>query len=211
MSLITRTKSPISARRALTTAFALAALSLAPQSGEARDENGQFAVDGVGNRSCAQFLEALEAPEPRTLAIAFAGWADGFISATNALSPNTFDLTPWQSVEVIIAQMKTYCTANPDEIFVNGFGKLVASLNPARLTEQSEIVQVTWQGKAVFVYRSVLEWVRARLLEEGFSPSPDAGIYGGSFVTAIVEYQKANNLPVTGLPDMPTMIALTRP
>ena len=185
---------------------AIVLLSLVAAQAAADDAAGRFAVDGVGNRTCQQFTEALSGD--RTLAVAFAGWTDGFISAANALGQETFDLTPWQTVEVILAKMKTYCTANPDDIYVDAVGKLVSTLQPTRLTEASEIVQVAWQGKAVFVYRSVLERVRDRLRELGYDVAAEPGVYEGDFVQALLDFQRDTDLPATGLPDQPTLVGL---
>lgn len=183
--------------------LALAALG-APAA--AHDAKGNFAVDGVGNRTCKQFTQALSGNQK--LAVAFAGWTDGFMSATNALSPDTFDLTPWETVEVILAKMKTYCTANPEEIYVKALAKLIATLRPARLTEQSEIVRVAVGNKGIFVYRSVLERIRAQLLERGYKVSKTEGVYEGDFINALRSFQQDNDIPVTGLPDQPTMIKM---
>jgi len=179
---------------------------LVPGALPAADTSGEFAVDGVGSRPCSDFTEA-QATNP-DLVIAFAGWTTGFITGVNVFRQQTFDLTPFQPTELLLGKMAKYCAANPDEAYVNALGKLVASLMPGRLQTGSELVRAGVGDKAVFVYRSVLEDVHARLVTDGFALSLDQAEFDTAFAEALVRYQAAKGLPQTGLPDLATMNSL---
>ena len=51
----------------------------------AADSNGDFAIRGVGRFSCKELLDALEKKDERLRF--FGTWLDGYLSATNQLSP----------------------------------------------------------------------------------------------------------------------------
>lgn len=187
----------------------LIALSLCIASeGYGGDVNGQFAVDGVGARSCKDFTDALANKEDPKLAAAFASWTNGFMSASNAFGNETFDLTPWQTVEVVLAKMRTYCNQYPDEAYVQALGTLISVLRAQRLAEQNEIVRFAWQEKAVFIYRDVLKQIRDKLEKLGYPIDAEEGAYEDEFVQALLKYQGDSGLPKTGLPDQPTLVRM---
>jgi hypothetical protein len=181
-------------------------LACAAVAAQAADEEGRFAADGVGNRTCQQFLDAIEDDE--RLTVAFASWTEGFMTATNALNDDTFDLTPWQTVEVIMLKMQVFCRNNPDTVYMLGLGQLISTLVPDRLTDSDEIVRVEADGRATFIYRGVLEAVRGKLEERGLTVPKEPGVFDELFVAALRELQGELGIPESGLPDQRTMIAL---
>jgi hypothetical protein len=189
------------------TLASLALCGLAAMPLAAADDTGSFAVDGVGARLCKDFTAAVAADD-KSLAIAFVGWTDGFHSATNALSPETFDLTTWQTADVMIAKMRSFCTANPDEAYVNGLGQLVQVLRPDRIAAKEDIASAEWDGRTVILYQSGLQKVRDRVTDLGHDLPTPAGGFDASFATALIEVQKAAGLAETGLPDQETLIHL---
>lgn len=170
----------------------------------AADPEGQFAVDGVGARTCADFLAAREAED--STYFGFAGWTDGFISALNVLGRDTYDLTPFQPVELTLAKMAQYCEGNGDEPYVEALGKLVTVLMPDRIAAQSDLVRFAVDGQAVFIYREMLDRVRDRLAEDGNADAAD--LPDDALGAALADWQGRNGLPRTGLPDVATLNAM---
>ena len=181
---------------ALTSAFLLMPIALS-----AADENGQFAVDGVGGRSCSDY-NAMRATEDGQRA--FAGWTEGFVSAYNALSQDTFDVTPWQPVQLLLLKMGSFCKANPQVPYVNGLSALIRTLEPARTQIEDTFITIRNGDKGVNLYRRTLEKLRGDLGAAGF----DAGDTDAALVQALSDYQDSKGLTQTGLPDAPTMNAL---
>ena len=62
----------------------------------------------------------------------------------------------------------------------------------------------------MFIYRTVLEDIRARLQAGGSVISEPEGEFGPTFGAALLRYQRENDLPETGLPDTPTLLKLMR-
>lgn len=173
---------------------------------DAADPSGAFAVDGVGSRTYADFIAAKDG-DPDLL-IAFAGWTTGFITAVNVFRNETFDLTPFQPTELLLAKMQKYCEANPDESYANALGKLVSSLMEGRLQAESDLVRISVGDKAVFIYRSVLADVYAKLANAGLLPQKEPTEYDAAFASATSRYQASKGLPQSGLPDLATMNSL---
>jgi hypothetical protein len=185
-------------------------VAIGPAPVAAAGPGGAFAIDGVGNRSCERFVAALDAGGRE--ATAFASWTNGFLSASNAAMADTYDLTPWQTIEVVLAKMRVFCSANPEVEYVGGLTLLVQTLLADRQTSPSEIVSIRLGDQAVFLYADVLRRVRAVLVAGGADLAPlpaEAPIgFDTAFSAALAAHQEAAGLPVTGLPDQQTLISL---
>ncbi|RYH02990.1 hypothetical protein EU805_04425 [Salipiger sp. IMCC34102] len=184
-------------------AAALAALIALPLPALAADADGDFGVDGIGRASCEELTTAIAADETDKIN-AFGSWTSGFISATNALSEQTFDVTPWQSEALTLNLLNTFCGQNPETLFVNAVGRLIQTFAPARLTESSQ-VQVLGEGEdSVRIYVTVLDGVRRALTEAGYevAEGPDG------LTQALTAFQTDEGIETTGLPDQQTLLEL---
>ena len=181
-----------------------AALTLTlPLPALASDADGQFAVDGIGRAACSDLIAAVETEDLPALN-AFGSWTSGFLSATNALSDQTFDVTPWQTEALILTQLRNFCAQNPDTLFVRAVGRLVQSLAPARLVASSKMQTVGEGDEAIALYQTVVQGVRDALTEAGFPPAEgDAGL-----AQALTDYQADRGIEQTGLPDQRTLTTL---
>ncbi len=193
--------------RQLSTGAALAALlALSAGGAAAADAENKYSVDGVGRLDCARFntARAENGPELRL----FAGWIDGYASGFNHFTPDTYDITPWQTVELLVLKLAKFCEANPETRFAVAVNELFATLAPQRLEKESPVLRIERNGQALFIYAETAERMRARLKEEGFDAGPVGSGFGQSAAEALAAYQQKNGLPVSGLPDQPTLNAL---
>lgn len=183
-----------------------ALVCLAAPGADAASASGAFAVDGLGSQPCHAYLTAIEDDAGRQ---AFGNWAAGFLTGINVLAADTFDITPWQSPSVVLLQLRTFCEDNPDTAVVEALGLYVSAMEPDRLRERSEIVQMRRGGRAVPIYRSVLARVADKLAEAGaFTPSDADPLDHRALSEALIAYQVRSGLPETGLPDTPTLARL---
>lgn len=185
-----------------------AALALLAQAGAATaaDGEGRYSVDGVGRLDCARFtaMRAENGPELRL----FAGWIDGYVSGFNHFRDDTYDVTPWQTVELMVLKIAKYCEANPSTRFVVAMNELLATLAPQRLATESPVVQLERGGQAIFIYEETAERVRAALAEQGFTVGPENSGIDDATSTALGQFQTRHDLPASGLPDQLTLNAL---
>lgn len=175
----------------------------------ATDDEGLFAVDGIGAASCDNFLTAVaERDTSRVDLDRFIGWTDGFITGMNVLSSDTFDLTPWQSIDVILLQMQAFCTENPETPYVNGLGQLVSVLSENRVETSSEMVQIRVGDQAVFLYEQTIADIHAALTAQGYTDLGPSDSFTEALGQGLQAFQADQGLTVTGLPDQPTLLAL---
>ena len=190
-------------------AAVLAGMTAAPAL--AADENNHFAVRGAGIASCTQFLESREARSEQYFQ--FGGWMNGFLSAVNRYEDDTYDVVPWQSADSLASALANYCSQNPDQSFHGAMVLMIQTLRPDRLTHRSDMLTIEVDGseRPIRLYQASLEQVMARLGQAGYEVGTADSEFDDQDRQALADFQLAEGLPVTGLPDQATLLRLFYP
>lgn len=186
------------------TAIALLAM---PAHIRAADSKGAYAIDGGGAAPCKAFTESRRAADENAADL-FAGWVDGYLTAANKNRPDTFDMTPWQTTDLLLTLLARYCDLYPEDRFEIAVNNMLNALHPTRLTEKSDKIIAGAKAKGVPVYRETLRGVQKSLSEKGFYSGPMDGNYGEALNKALMAFQEKNGLKVTGLPEQETLYRL---
>jgi hypothetical protein len=94
-----------------------------------RDAGGSYAT--VEARSCADYLQDQQA---RGFAYnADAAWVAGYLTAYNALTPDTGDILGSTDMSGAMLWLQDYCKAHPSQGLAAGTAALTAELQPRRL------------------------------------------------------------------------------
>ena len=189
--------------RVLLLTSALVATAFTPGYLKAADSSGHFALRGVGLATCEQFLQASEERQENILLAG--GWLEGYMTAVNQLMPKTFDIAPWQNTDTVLALVKHNCERNRDQRFFAVVTAMIQFLAENRLQEQSDRVLAEADGQRVAVYAEVMRDVQQRLIDEGLLQGNADGQFGSKTRAALQEFQKKENIQVTGLPDQVTL------
>jgi len=170
------------------------------------DTNGNYALRGVGSASCNTYTEALE--NDTTRAQAYIAWMAGYITARNRTGAETFDVLPLISGADVAGLMRVVCLQNSDTSFEGAVDAALNLFYPARVKEDSPLLQLEHDGRQISIRVATLAQVQAALSKKGLYSSSIDGAYGPSTRTAIQEFQKSRKLNETGLPDADTLVAL---
>jgi hypothetical protein len=189
--------------RVLLLTSALVATAATPGHLIAADSSGHFALRGVALATCEQFLQASEERQENILLAG--GWLEGYMTAVNQLMPKTFDIAPWQNTDTILALVKHNCERNRDQRFFAVVTAMIEFLANTRLQEQSDRVVAEADGQRVAIYREIMRNVQQHLIDKGLLQGNADGQFGAKTKAALQEFQKKENLQVTGLPDQVTL------
>ncbi len=193
-------------RRALLSFLAATLISLEAR---AADTGGQFAVEGVGRSTCEGFITAKS--ESSDAYWMFLGWLDGYITGINQYLPETYDITPWQSQNLVAALIERFGETNPEANFFAVANGMIVELRDDRLRESSAPVVAKVGERSIGVYRETLRRAQVQLKEGGHYQGEVDGLFGPNTQRALESYQKRVGLTVTGLPDQATLLKLLRP
>ncbi len=205
---------PTAPLRRLTAPGAGAALALvlvlspAAQPARAADADGRFVVKGAALTTCEQFTKARA--ERSQLLYLYAAWLEGYLSALNERTPETYDLVAFESTELLVALLDSNCKQRPREPFFNVVRALVRALHPQRVTRQTPLVEARVGERSVRLYAEVLRRVQERLAALGLYKGAPDGKFGPATRKALETWQKENGLEPTGLPDQLTVLRILR-
>lgn len=188
---------------ALTVAAMLTAVSPAAP---AADANGDFATLGGGSVSCAQFLKVRAVKSNEYFLLG--GWVDGYLTARNEFDPDTYALTPWQSLEFLAGSLANWCKQNPDKPFLQAVASMAAALKPQRLTGKSERVQITVGGVRQDFFVETIRRIQQALAKAGFFSGAVDGKFGRDTSVALRDFQAKYGISVSGFPDQLTLFRL---
>jgi len=174
----------------------------------AADAAGHFAVRNAGMATCQQFLDEKAAMSPKFNL--YMGWIDGYISAANQFSKETFDFIPWGNTPFLATLLENFCKKNPETRFYVAVNKLVAAMAGKRLTTESPMVETVNDGHKTYIYQVVLKEVQGYLKADGFYQGTPDGNFGPETRDALLAFQKANKLKETGLPDQITLYLINK-
>jgi hypothetical protein len=175
----------------------------------AADSTNRFALRGAGLASCEQFLKAMQERQENVLVAG--GWIEGYITAVNQQTPDTFDIAPWQSTQVLLGLVSRNCERNPKAGFFQIVDSMMNFLKETRLRSQSERVLVESGTNKFYLYRETMKDVQQKLIGLGFLSGGADGQYGPNTRTALEAFQKAQQIEPTGIPDQDTLFRLLTP
>jgi hypothetical protein len=192
--------------RASTGAMAALLLCASSLGATAADKDGAFAAKGVGRDSCKVLNEVYEKKSDEIFLVA--SWLDGYVTSVNTFSNNLYDLTPWQSTDLLLYVLVEFCEDNPEVVLAEAAQWLVQFVSAQALQEKSPLVETKVDETTVRIHRTVLRRVQEGLIKSGHLAGGADGAYGPKTRAALEAFQTANNLPTTGLPDQPTLFKM---
>jgi hypothetical protein len=96
----------------------------------ARDVGGDFAVLGIGQKTCADYLQARRAHGVGEQE--YVAWLLGYASAFNLIVDNTYNILGSNDINDILGWLDRQCLTTPKEHFVNATAAMTEVLFPRR-------------------------------------------------------------------------------
>lgn len=187
----------------------LALFLLTATGAQAADDGGRFAIKGAGLMTCQQYTAARTQKLP--VVYSLLGWLDGYISAQNELSPDTFDVAAWESTDLFSRILDSHCRDHPEDQFFSVVRSIVAEIRARRLTKESPLIPARNGKDVVVLYAETLRRAQVKLAKLGLFDGEADGQFGQQTIRALKLFQSKNGIEATGLPDQVTLWRLFRP
>lgn len=182
----------------------LALLVVSPVWGS--DEDGNYAIRGVGATSCEQFLERVQ--QDAATARLYASWQAGYLTAANRHLDETFDISPMMASTAVLNMLGNVCRDNPDIRVETALARLTGLFYPARVEASSPPVTITSGDETVNVRQSVVQRMQVALQDRGYADVETSGRFDESTRDALRDFQANEQIRVTGAPDADTLVRL---
>ena len=170
------------------------------------DSDGDYAIRGAGALQCEVFIDAARAESGSSEG--YVRWFEGYLSAVNRVTPDTYDLSPLTEIRDVALLVLNVCTAAPDTNIESALANVLDTLRPIRNETLTELLTLEHEGVRVRLRKSTMIQIQEALTEEGYYSSTIDGLYGPGTRTAIIRHQEANGLEATGLPDGATLLSI---
>ncbi len=169
----------------------------------AADNDGKFAIKGIGNTTCADFLAFSESESYNKFL--YAGWINGYLTAQNQHLNATFDLSSWQTIHTLGEYLRNYCKKNPKNSFYIAVASMINGLHERRIQTSSPVKKIGTGNNAVLLYQESLVRAQKNLQRLGLYKGTAEGEISEGTKKAISKFQEQHKLPVTGIPDQQTL------
>jgi len=132
-------------------------------------------------------------------------WVDGYITGINQQTPGVYNVTSFESNELIAALVNEHCSKNPQDSMFAVVKLLIDKMAANKLTEPSNKVNVELGERNVSLYVETLKRIQEKLTALTFYKGEVNGEYNEALQQAIGRYQTSIELNPTGFPDQLTL------
>lgn len=184
------------------------ALLLHAGGAHAADRNDEFAVKGAGLLTCSMYVA--ERQRRSNIYYMVGGWIEGFISAHNKYAPDTYDVTSFEGLELLLAVIDNHCRANPQDRLYPVVNAIVAKLAEDRVRDRSDGVELADGERKAVLYRETIRRIQTLLQGLGLYKDAIDGSYSDATRAAMIAFQTDIGFEPTGFPDQATLWRLFR-
>ena len=183
---------------------------LASASALAADVEGAFSIRGAGLLTCEVYTE--QRAERSNAYLMIGGWIDGYITARNQFEQDTYDVTSYESTELLAAIIDNHCQNNPEDRLFAVVNSIFVKLGGERIRERSPFVTAEIDGREARLYRETVRRLQSKLMERGLYSGEINGLLSDATIAAIRGYQDGvPQFEATGFPDQTTLWSLLTP
>ena len=169
----------------------------------AADSAGRFSVRGAGLLTCEVYLE--ERASRSDLYYLIGGWLDGYITGRNQYQSETYDVTTFESSELLLLIVENHCKSNPGDGLFAVVNSLLGKIHANRLKEGAASVTVEVGGRKTSLYVPTIARIQKALIDRGLLSGPPSGEFDEPTRVALAAFQSSVGYAPTGFPDQATL------
>ena len=188
--------------------LALCGLLLQTTAAFSADSDNKFAMKGAGFLPCQIYVTARESKS--NVYYMVGGWLEGYISAHNRLSDDTFDIMSFESLELLLSVIDVHCRSNPEDLLYGVVDSLITEIGPDKLQQSSTKVQIVEGERKTALYRETIRRMQVKLTELGLFKDEADGRFNDATRSALIAFQSDLEFETTGFPDQTTLWRLLR-
>lgn len=167
------------------------------------DSNGLYGIRGAGLVTCSIYNQEREIQSQ--VYHMLASWMDGYITATNQHSKDTYDIASFESTEFLAALVHEHCKMHPETIVFSIVSSLTRQFSKNKLDSPSKKIEIVIGDRHVLLYQEVIVRMLKKLSQLGFYQGEFKTEFNLSVQKAIQAYQTSINFKATGFPDQLTL------
>jgi hypothetical protein len=155
---------------------------------QAADQNGEFALKGAGFLPCQVYVQERE--NKSSVYYMIGGWLEGYLSAHNRYADQTYDVTSFETLELLLGVIQNHCQSNPNDRLYSVLNSIIIQLQADRVMMESPKVAIAEGERQTQLYRD--------------------GRYTDATRSALIAFQSDIEFETSGFPDQATLWRLFR-
>ena len=172
------------------------------------DDGGNFAMKGAGFLPCSVYTTERE--KKSNIYYMIGGWLEGYVTAHNKYVDDTYDVTSFESLELLLLVIDNHCRSNGDDRLYSVINSIVAKLQPDRLRHNSRRIAIQQGERKTALYRETIRRIQHELTTRGLYKGEVDGVFSEATKAALMAFQSDVELEMTGFPDQTTLWKLLR-
>ena len=165
-------------------------------------------MKGAGFLPCKVYI--LERERRSNVYYMIGGWLEGYLSAYNKYAEDTFDVTSFESLELLLLVLENHCKSNPTDRLYGVIDAMVDKLQPTRIKKSSKRVLIKEGDRKTALYRETIRRIQQALKARGLYKGEIDGRFTEQVKSAIIAFQSDLGFEMTGFPDQTTLWRLLR-
>lgn len=174
----------------------------------AADDSGQFALKGAGLLPCEVY--AAERDKRSTTYYLIGGWVEGYVSGYNRFAADTYDITSYESLELLLNIMQQHCQKRPKDRLYPLVNSILADLHAKRIKSQVDSVEIKLGKRKTYLYRETIRRMQGELADRKLYQGSIDGRFSAETSKALAAFQTDIKFTATGFPDQATLWRLLR-
>lgn len=175
---------------------------------QAADASTKFALKGAGFLPCQLFVAERE--KRSNVYYLIGGWVEGYVSAYNQLTADTYDITSFESLELLLGVIDNHCRANATDPLFRVVASIVNQISDDRIVAESPMVEIAEGEAKTRLYRETIGRIQTALTELGLYKDAIDGRWTDATRAALIAFQSDIGFETTGFPDQATLWRLLR-
>lgn len=155
----------------------------------AADEEGNFAIRGIGGQNCGAIADAItEADEAErdNLVIALSTWLGGYLTHANRAVDGRFDVVPFVSDVDVLAVVVDRCEAARDANFETAAAEILGALTPVGTPSRAPVADLG--DNSVALRTPTVVALQQALIDRGYLDGTADGVVGAMTRDAVAEF-----------------------
>ena len=172
------------------------------------DKNSNFSLKGSGLLTCSLYVQERE--KQSKVYYLIGGWVEGYISAYNRFSEDTYDITSFEHTELLTKVIANHCKGNLNDRLYSVVNSILEQISVDRIQTMSDQKIITVGERTTHLYQETINRIQIKLKEKGFLKKAPNGEYDAETIGAVMDFQKSIQFEATGFPDQTTLWRLMR-
>jgi len=160
----------------------------------AADDDGNFAIRGIGGQSCGAIVDAIteaDAAARDNLVMTLSTWLGGYLTYANRVVDGRFDVVPFVSDTDVLAVVVDRCETAPESAFETAASDVLGALAPVGTASRAPVSDLE---SSVALREPTVVALQQALIDRDYMDGDADGVVGPMTRAAVESFNSDNQI-----------------